>query len=73
MTGTNVLEPEITLEQCKHGFTSQNLLFQGSFPTMYNRTSISKLPPSITILSKRTYLGMIEVLLSKEENIDVLK
>jgi len=29
---------------------------QGSFPTMYNRTSISKLPPSITILSKRTYL-----------------
>ena len=39
------------------GFKFSCLYFQGSFPTLQNKTSNFKLPPSVTPLAERTYTG----------------
>ena len=43
----------------EYGFKFLLLNFQGTFPTLQNKTSNFKLPASVTPLAKRTYTGMI--------------
>ena len=42
-----------------YGFKFLLLNFQGTFPTLQNKTSNFKLPASVTPLAKRTYTGKI--------------
>ena len=51
-----ILFPLIFLLE-KTGLKFLFLDFQGSFPTLQNKTSNFKLPPSVTPLAKRTYTG----------------